>query len=102
MASAVRRRHGSNHGFLGSLLVADEGYTPGVEMSDKATILLSDDSEPQPDLYLRILPEFSGQSRTTASDYVEGALELVAEIAQSSRAINLHVKRDDYAPRRRS
>ena len=34
---------------------------------------------------------------TTTDDYVEGAPELIAEIAHSSRAIDLHGKRDDYA-----
>jgi Uma2 family endonuclease len=59
------------------------------------TVLLGDESEPQPDLYLRILPDYGGQSRTT-DDYVEGAPELVAEIAYSTRAIDLHRKLDDY------
>jgi hypothetical protein len=58
--------------------------------------LLGEEGEPQPDLYLRILPEHGGQSRTTPDDYVAGAPELVAEIAHSSRAIDLHRKRDDY------
>src|SRR5207237_4286944 len=61
------------------------------------TILLGEEGEPQPDLYLRILPEHGGQSRTTPDDYVEGAPELLAEVADSSRAIDLHAKRFDYA-----
>src|SRR5437016_8322564 len=97
VASPLRRRHGTSHLQLGSLFGVYEVQTPGVEAADNATILLGDEGEPQPDLYLRILPEFGGQSRTTADDYVEGAPELLAEIAHSSRAIDLHAKRDDYA-----
>jgi hypothetical protein len=82
---------------LGSLFFAYEANTPGVESGDNTTILLGDKGEPQPDLYLRILPEFGGQSRTTGDDYVAGAPELLSEIAHSSRAIDLHAKRDDYA-----
>ena len=56
-----------------------------------------EDSEPQPDAFLRVLPDYRGRSRTTAEDYVEGPPELVVEIAYSSRSIDLHAKREDYA-----
>ncbi len=61
--------------------------TPGFEASDNATVVLGEENEPQPDLFLRILPQFGGQTRTTKDQYVEDAPELVAEIAHSSRAI---------------
>jgi hypothetical protein len=48
-------------------------------------------------LLLRILPEFGGQSRNSDDDYIVGAPELLAEIAFSSRSIDLHAKRVDYA-----
>ena len=96
MASPLRRRHGTCHVQLGGLLATYEAHSPGVEVADNATILLGDEGEPQPDLYLRILPEFGGQSRTTADDYVDGAPELIIEVALSSRAIDLHGKYDDY------
>ena len=60
------------------------------------TTILGEESEPQPDLALRILSEYGGQSRETADDYVEGPPELVAEVAHSTRAIDLHQKRLDY------
>ncbi len=97
VASPLKRRHGTNHLPLGSVFFTYEAHTPGVESGDNTTILLGEDAEPQPDLYLRILPEHGGQSRTTADDYVEGPPELVAEVAHSSRAIDLHDKRADYA-----
>jgi Uma2 family endonuclease len=96
VASPLKRRHGTNHLPLGTLFFTYELNTPGIESGDNTTILLGEEGVPQPDLYLRILPEYGGQSRTTATDYVDGAPELVAEIAYSSRAIDLHAKRDDY------
>lgn len=96
VASPLKLRHGRNHLPLGSLLFAYESNTPGTESSDNTTVILSDDSEPQPDLFLRILPEFGGKSITTATGYVKGPPELIIEIAHSSKAIDLHAKRDDY------
>jgi len=96
VGSRIPRLHGTNHVRLASLLSGYASQTPGVEAAGNATVLLGDDAEPQPDLHLRILPEYGGQSRTTDDDYVEGAPELVIEIALSSRAIDLHAKRDDY------
>jgi Uma2 family endonuclease len=97
VASPPGRPHGTHHVRIATLFGIYEFNTPGVEAGDKTTLLLGDEAEPQPDLYLRILPECGGQSRTTAEDYVKGAPELVAEVASSSRAIDLHGKRLDYA-----
>src|SRR5918996_4197026 len=95
--SPLKRQHATLHPLLGALFVAYAARTPGVEVGDNATILLGEDAEPQPDLYLRLLPESGGQSRTTDDDYILGAPELIAEIAHSSRAIDLHAKKDDDA-----
>ena len=97
VASPLKRRHGTNHLPLGTLLFAYEGSTPGVESGDNTPILLGEEGEPQPDLYLRILPECGGKSRTTDDDFVAGAPELIAEITHNSRSIDLHAKKDDYA-----
>jgi len=97
VASPLKRRHSTCHALLAGLFAAYAARTPGVEVGDNATVLLGDDAEPQPDLYVRLVPECGGQSRTTDDDYVVGAPELVAEIAHSSRAIDLHAKKDDYA-----
>ena len=96
VASPLGRNHGARHMPLSAVLFAYEGHTPGVESGDNATILLGDQGEPQPDLFLRILPEFGGQSHTV-DDNIVGAPELIIEIASSSRAIDLHLKRHDYA-----
>jgi Uma2 family endonuclease len=96
VASPLARPHGTNHLPLGTLFFAYEGMTPGVESGNNATVLLGEEGEPQPDLYLRVLPEWAGQSKTTAEECVAGAPELVAEIAYSTRSIDLHAKRADY------
>ena len=96
MASPLRRAHGRWHLQLGALLERYSKATPGVEALDNATTILSEESEPQPDLALRILSDYGGQSRETKDDYVEGPPEMVAEVAHSTRAIDLHQKRLDY------
>jgi Uma2 family endonuclease len=97
VASPLKRQHARSHLYLGAVFAAYEDNTPGVEAGDNATVILSADNEPQPDLFLRVLPEFGGQSRTSKKDYVRGAPELFAEIAHSSRAIDLHAKKQEYA-----
>ncbi len=96
MGSPLRRPHGSYHPKLSFVLSLYEQGTPGLEVLDNTTVILGAESEPQPDLALRILPEYGGQSATNADDYVVGAPELAAEIAHSSEALDLHAKKDDY------
>lgn len=96
MPSPLRRQHGAYHVSWSMLFGFYMMQTRGVEAGDNASLLLSDESEPQPDLYLRVLPEFGGQSTTTDDDYVAGAPELIVEIALSSRSVDLFAKRADY------
>ena len=69
--------------------------TPGTHTLHNATTILSKESEVQPDLGLRILPEYGGQS-SNKDKFVHGGIELVVEVAVSSRSIDLHAKRDAY------
>jgi Uma2 family endonuclease len=78
-------------GWLGSY----RARTPGVEGLANATTLMDELGVPQPKAQLRILPECGGQTRDEGK-LVAGAPELVAEIAQSSRPIDLGAKRADY------
>jgi Uma2 family endonuclease len=96
VASPLKMAHGNRHVLLAAAFAAYEGSTPGVESGDNATVILGEESEPQPDLLMRILPECGGQSRTTPDDYVEGAPELVAEVSHTTRSIDLHKKKNDY------
>jgi Uma2 family endonuclease len=73
-----------------------ETDTPGVEAGGNGSIRLDLDNEPQPDGYLIIVPEHGSQARISGDDYVEGAPELVAEIAASSVSYDLGKKLNVY------
>jgi Uma2 family endonuclease len=73
-----------------------EAHTPGTAGGDNGTIRLDLVSEPQPDTFLRILPSCGGQTRDTEDKYIEGAPELVAEIAASSASYDLTEKLNAY------
>ncbi len=64
--------------------------TPGVRAGDNATLRLDSDNEVQPDALLRI--DRGGRSRVSGEDYLEGAPELVVEIAASSATNDLRDK----------
>lgn len=95
LASPVRaKNHGKPHASIMGWLVAYEAATPKVETLDNTTVRLDADNEPQPDALLRI--EQGGQSRISEDDYVEGAPELIVEIAASTASYDLHEKLKIY------
>ncbi len=96
VSSPLRREHGSYHLCLGGAFLHYEAGTPGIEGGDNTTMIFDILTEPQPDLFLRILTEYGGQSKITLDDYIAGAPELLAEIALSSNDIDLGVKREQY------
>lgn len=95
MGSAVRVEHASPHVALSGVLWFYWGATPGIEPGDNATIELDSVNAPQPDLYLRILPDFGGQTRTERG-LVISAPEFVAEISGTSVSRDLHEKLTAY------
>jgi len=97
VASPLRfRSHGQPHGNMNIWLGNYKVSTPGVELGDNVTVRLDLDNEPQPDVVLLIDEQRGGQARISEDDYVEGAPELVAEIAASSASIDLHGKKVVY------
>ena len=96
MPAALRRSHGRSSGLLILWLGSYEDATPGVEIYDNTTTILGDDSEPQPDVSLIIRPDRGGQMRFTEDDYLEGAPELIGEVASSTESYDLHSKKRDY------
>ncbi|MEH2038128.1 Uma2 family endonuclease [Nostoc sp.] len=88
--------HAEPHGHLIGWLGVYEASTPDVRLGIKPTVRLDRDNEPQPDGVLLITPAAKGQSRLSNDDYIEGAPELVIEIAASSVAIDLHDKKKVY------
>jgi Uma2 family endonuclease len=95
--SPVRHRlHGRPHTHVIVWLGQYEAGTPGVEASDNSTVRLDLDNEPQPDALLLIDPERGGQTRFSEEGYIEGAPELVVEVASSSASYDLHAKLHAY------
>jgi Uma2 family endonuclease len=90
------KHHGGPHFDLIGWLVIYRNHTPGVEGGDNSTLRMDLDNEPQPDVFLRIKPSHGGQSSTDEDGYVEGAPELVGEIAASSASYDLHEKLRAY------
>ncbi len=96
MSSPVRQPHSSRHFLLMTLLGQYATQTVGVEGGIDATLVLDEFNEPQPDAFLRVLPECGGQTRPYAGEYIAGGPEWVGEIAYSSISTDLHDKKVAY------
>lgn len=97
MPSAVRfKNHGRPHGWIVGWLTVYSVATPGVWLGDNATVRLDADNEVQPDALLRLDELLEGRSRISEDDYVEGAPELIVEVAASSASYDLHEKLKVY------
>jgi Uma2 family endonuclease len=90
MASAVSVKHSSFHADFTTWLGVYKARSPGCETHANGTALIEDDA-PQPDIALRILPAFGGQSRDEGP-YLAGPPELIVEVAASSKARDLGPK----------
>ncbi|MEM8830920.1 MAG: Uma2 family endonuclease [Cyanobacteria bacterium P01_G01_bin.19] len=97
VASPLRHeQHGRPHSRVMTWLGVYQALTPGVDLSDAPTVRLDLDNEPQPDAVLLIEPGAGGQTKLSDDGYIEGAPELVAEIAASSAAYDLYDKKNAY------
>lgn len=97
MPAALRfRSHGQPHGNIMGWLGTYAALTSGVALGVAPTVRLDLDNAPQPDAVLLIEPQCGGQTRLSDDDYIEGAPELVVEIAASSAAIDLGDKKRAY------
>src|SRR5262249_21246870 len=76
--------------WLGTYRIA----TPGTASGHNTTSFILEDT-PQPDLNLRILPEYGGASRREGK-YLSGRPELLAGICASSASYDLHAKFELY------
>jgi Uma2 family endonuclease len=96
MASPQKNLHGRSQGFIAWWLGVYAASTGGTDVLIGSTSILGPDSEPQPDSCLRILSEHGGQSWEDEDNYLNGAPELVAEVAWATESIDLHAKKSDY------
>lgn len=93
VSAAVRlTSHAEPHSVVLTWLGNYCAHTPRVRVADNATVRLDLDNEPQPDVLLRIEPQAGGQSQVSDDDYLDGAPELIVEIAASSATYDLHDK----------
>ncbi len=92
---SVTDDHATTHGHAVWSAIGYKLHTPGVVAGDNGSVVLGPESEPQPDVALRLAPECGGQSRVE-NRYVTGAPELVIEIAVSTEATDLHARKRDY------
>ncbi|HET6386883.1 MAG TPA: Uma2 family endonuclease, partial [Armatimonadota bacterium] len=95
MSSPVRKDHAIPHGTAVMWARTFATEWDGLEMLDNGTLITGRNGEVQPDAILRIKPSHGGNT-VDRGEYVEGAPELVIEIARSSVAYDLHQKKRLY------
>ena len=95
MPSPVRsRQHGRPHGLVMGWLTVYASRTPDVELDDNSTLYLDGRVEVQPDASL--WRPSSDRVRETEDGYLEGAPQLIVEVAASSVSYDLHQKKEAY------
>jgi Uma2 family endonuclease len=85
--------HAEPHSYIMTWLGVYQAFTRKVRIGDNPTVRLDLDNAPQPDAVLLI---DGGSARISTDDYIEGAPELVVEIAASSAAYDLYDKKRAY------
>src|SRR6185369_7624648 len=97
MGSPIRiDQHGEPDALIQTWLGTYSVATPGVKHANNSTTRLGPDDVPQPDALLRIAAEFGGHARVDAKGYLDGAPELVVEVAASSVSLDVRQKLDSY------
>lgn len=97
MGSPVSPRfHGGPHTDLSGWMYFYGLETPGLAIVDNSSFRLDKKNELQPDLAMIVLPEFGGRVQDGKKTLMNGAPELVAEVAASSASIDLNRKLKVY------
>ncbi len=96
MPSPILMVHGEAQGHVLAWLANYQMATPGAQCGGNASVRLDLDNEVQPDALLRLQARVGGRSNLSRKGYVEGAPELVVEIALSSASYDLHDKLKIY------
>jgi Uma2 family endonuclease len=97
MASPVRlKNHGEPHSRIVTWLGVYAADTEGVNFADNSTVRLDVDNEPQPDAVLFVKEKYGGNCFVSSDDYLEGAPELVVEIASSTASYDTTEKKKIY------
>ncbi len=94
VSSPVSARHAEPHGWIVGWLFAFQSKHPDLRLHDNVTVFLDADNEVQPDACL--WREEPGGPHLNDKGYVEGAPQLVVEVAVSSASYDLHDKLRAY------
>ena len=86
--------HGEPHALVVAWLVTYCAKAPGVRFGDNCTVILDADNEVQPDAFLWRTE--AGGPRLNEHGYLEGAPQLVVEVAASSASYDMHEKLRAY------
>jgi len=96
VSSPVSGGHGGPHAKLVGWLLNYVRGTPGIAVYNDTTMIMNDDTEPQPDATLLIEKRYGGQTWMDRKQYFHGAPEFAAEIAHSTASIDLGTKKAAY------
>lgn len=97
VAAALRfDNHARPHANLMGWLFLYKTFTAPLQLADNPTIRLDRNNNPQPDGALFLTVEQGGQVRVSLDDYLEGAPELIVEVAASSASYDLGDKKAAY------
>jgi Uma2 family endonuclease len=88
--------HGERHGRIHHWLSLYAHATPGLRLGIAPSVRLDNKNEFQPDCVLRVEASQLGRLRVAVDDILEGAPELVTEVAVSSADYEAHEKREVY------
>jgi len=94
MPSPLSLEHGTTDNLVSTWLGTYQAFTPGTEASTNATTVMERQS-PQPDAFLRIRPDYGGQSGTK-NKLVFGGPEFISETCLTSSSYDLHQKLEIY------
>lgn len=83
------QKHGRPHGFIMTCLGVYAATTPHLDFGDNASVVLDAENEIQPDALLR---KVKGTSFINLKGFLEGAPELIIEIAASTASYDLYDK----------
>ncbi|WP_165230594.1 Uma2 family endonuclease [Aquisphaera insulae] len=83
LPSSSPPEHGDAHALLGTWLKTYRSRTAHLETRDRASVLLDLDNLLRPDSLLMIRPGQGGSARFGENDLIQGAPELIAEVALS-------------------
>ncbi len=96
VGSPVHRQHGRPHFHISAILGVYVAHTPGLLAGDNESVVLDQDNELQPDLFVGIDATRGGQVVDSEEGPLMGVPEFVVEVAASSAANDLHNKLNVY------